>query len=159
MQRSVDVTTPSEREIKVTRIFDAPARLVFDCHTKAELVRRWLLGPPGWTMPVCEIDLNIGGTYRYVWRSDGDGAEFGVRGEFREIAAPERLVHSENMDGTEGEALCTLTFVENGGRTTLSTTMLFTSKEARDQALESGMTDGMAVSYDRLETLMTEKVG
>ncbi|SDR55221.1 Uncharacterized conserved protein YndB, AHSA1/START domain [Rhizobiales bacterium GAS113] len=158
MPATVDVTTPSEREIKVTRVFDAPARLVFDFHTKAEHVQKWLLGPPVWSMPVCEIDLRVGGRYHYVWRNAGNGAEFGARGEYREIAAPTRIVHSESMDGAEGEALCTLTFVESGGRTTLSTTMLFSSKEARDQALQSGMTDGMSMSYDRLEAVMNEKV-
>ena len=155
MPVTVDVTTPSEREIRVTRTFDAPARLVFDFHTKAEHVQKWLLGPPGWSMPVCDIDLRVGGRYQYVWRNDDSGAEFGARGEYREITAPERLVHSERMDGTEGEALCTLTFVESGARTTLSTTMLFSSKDARDEALQSGMTDGMAVSYERMEEVMS----
>jgi uncharacterized protein YndB with AHSA1/START domain len=159
MPATVNVTTPSDREIKVIRTFDAPARLVFDFHTRAEHVQRWLLGPPGWSMPICEIDLRPGGRYRYLWRSDDRGREFGVRGEFREIEAPRRLVHTENMDGMEGEVLCTLTFVENAGRTTSSMTMLFASKEARDRALQSGMTDGMSASYDRLEAVMNAKGG
>ena len=159
MPTTVEVTTPSDREIRVTRTFDAPARLIFDYHTKAEYVQKWLLGPPGWSMPVCDIDLRVGGRYHYVWRNDDDGAEFGARGEYREIAAPERLVHSESMDGAEGEALCTVTFVESGARTTLSTTMLFASKDARDEALQSGMTDGMSVSYERLEAVVNEKTG
>ncbi len=154
MPATVDVTTPSDREIRVTRAFAAPARLLFDFHTKAEHVQKWMLGPPGWSMPICEIDLRVGGRYQHVWRNADDGAEFGARGEYREIAAPERLVHSESMDGAEGEALCTLTFVESGGQTTLSTTMLFSSKDARDEALQSGMTDGMAVSYERLESVV-----
>ena|ERR1700736_540999 len=157
MPATVDVTTPSDREIQVTRTFDAPAQLIFDFHTKPEHVQKWLLGPPGWSMPVCDIDLTVGGRYRYVWRNDDNGAEFGTHGEFREIAAPRRLVHSESMDGTEGEALCTLTFAESGGRTTLSTTMRFPTSEARDRALQSGMTDGMSVSYERLETVLNEK--
>jgi len=166
--KTVDVTTPSDREIKVTRTFEAPARLVFDFHTKAEHVQRWMLGPPGWSMPICEIDLRVGGAYRHVWRSDENGAEFGFRGTYRETSAPTRLVHTERMDplpagentaNPDEEALCTLTFVEHGGRTTLTTTMLFSSPEARDQALQSGMTDGMSISYDRLEALMNEKVG
>jgi uncharacterized protein YndB with AHSA1/START domain len=159
MPATVDVTTPSDREIRVTRTFDAPAELIFNFHTKAEHVQKWLLGPPGWSMPVCNIDLRVGGHYQYVWRNDDNGAEFGARGEYREIAAPQRLVHSESMDGTEGEALCTLTFVESGGRTTLTTTMLFPSKEARDQALQSGMTDGMSVSYERLESVLNDNIG
>jgi uncharacterized protein YndB with AHSA1/START domain len=154
MKRTVDVTTPSEREIQVTRDFDAPAQLVFDFHTKPEHVQEWLLGPPGWSMPICEIDLRVGGIYRYVWRNDAGKGEFGVRGAFREIAAPARLVHTETMDGAPGEALCTLAFVQSGESTTLTTAMLFSSKEARDQALQSGMADGMSASYDRLEQRM-----
>jgi uncharacterized protein YndB with AHSA1/START domain len=151
----VDVTTPSDREITVTRVFNAPAQRIYDCHMKPALVQRWLLGPPGWTMPVCEIDPKIGGKFRYVWRSEKDATEFGIRGEFLEIAEPGRIVHSEQMDGMPGEAIVTTTFVESDGRTTLTTTMRFASKEARDGALQSGMTDGMSVSYDRLETVMT----
>ena len=161
MPSPVDVTLPTDREIVVTRVFDAPADVLFDCHTKPELVRRWMLGPDGWTMPVCEIDLRVGGGYRYVWRSDADGSEFGFRGEYREIAAPERLVHTEGFDGTEAgeayDALCTLTLVEADGRTTLTQAMRFPSTEARDQALQTGMTDGMGTSYDRLEVLAGER--
>ena len=157
MKPSVGVTTPSDFEIEVVRTFNAPARLVFDFHTQVKHVQKWQLGPDGWSMPICEIDLRVGGTYHYMWRNDGNGTEFGFHGEFREIVAPTRLVHTESPDGVEGEALCTLTFVERDGRTTLSTTMRFQSKEARDQALQSGMTDGMAVSYDRMEALMSPK--
>jgi uncharacterized protein YndB with AHSA1/START domain len=154
----LDVTTPSDREIKVTRTFNAPAAQVFDCHTRAEYVKRWLLGPPGWSMPVCEIDLKVGGRYRYLWREEASGTQFGVQGEYREISAPNHIVHTENMDGIEGEMLATLDLTENEGRTTLVMTMLFPSKESRDQALQSGMTEGMSGSYDRLEGVMGEKV-
>ena len=155
MPHTVDVTTPSDREVRVTRTFDAPRSLIFDCHTKPDLVRRWLLGPPGWTMPVCEIDFRVGGRYRYVWRSDADGSEFGLGGQFREIAAPERIVHTERPEGSEGgDALCTLTLAEEGGRTVLTQMIMFPSREVRDQVLQTGMTDGMAASYDRLEGLL-----
>src|SRR5258705_3667249 len=130
---SVDVTTPSASEIKVTRVFNAPAKLVFDCHTKAKLVQRWLLGPPGWSMPVCEIDLKVGGSYRYVWRNDSSGAEFGTRGKFLEIDAPGRIVHSETMDGMECEAIATMTLVEIGGGTTLTMLLRFPTPTTRDQ--------------------------
>ncbi|MDQ3809254.1 MAG: SRPBCC domain-containing protein, partial [Chloroflexota bacterium] len=113
MTHPIDVTTPSDREIRVTRVFDAPRSLIFDCHTKPDLVRRWLLGPPGWSMPVCEIDLRVGGQYRYVWRNDVDGREFSIGGEYREVVPPERIVHTERYEGDEGgeggEALSTLT--------------------------------------------------
>lgn len=159
MPAPVTVTHPTDRAVTVSRVFAAPADLVFACHTTPQLVQKWQLGPPGWSMPICEIDLRIGGDYRYVWRSDADGSEFGFVGRYREIAAPERLVHSESMIGTPGEALVTTTFEQQGNQTTLSVTMSFESKDVRDQVLLTGMTDGMAVSYDRLEDLLAEKVG
>ena len=155
MSRTVDVTTPSDREIRVTRVFDAPRNLVFDCHTQPELIKRWLLGPPGWTMPVCEVDLRVGGKYLYTWRSDADGSEFSIGGVHREIVAPERIVTLENFMGDE--ALNTLTLTEKNGRTTLVQTMQFENRDKRDQALKTGMTDGMGISYDRLEDLMEEQ--
>jgi uncharacterized protein YndB with AHSA1/START domain len=158
---TVNVTVPNDREIVVTRAFDAPRSLVWECHTSPELVRRWMLGPDGWTMPVCDIDLRVGGGYRHVWRNDADGSHFGFQGKYKEIVAPERLVHSERWDGAQGgdevDAQCTLTLVERGGRTTLTYSMVFPSKDVRDQALQSGMTDGMAAGYDRLDTLMAER--
>jgi uncharacterized protein YndB with AHSA1/START domain len=153
MPSSLEITTPSEREILVTRTFDAPSELVFEYHTKPQYVRQWLLGPPGWSMPICEIDLRAGGRYRYVWRNDADGSEFGVHGEFREVAAPNRLVHTESMDGMPGEAICTSTFAKSGNQTLFTLVMQFFSREERDRALQSGMTDGMSMSYDRLENL------
>jgi uncharacterized protein YndB with AHSA1/START domain len=157
MPHPVEVTFPSDREVRVTRVFDAPRDLIFEAHTEAGLVRRWMLGPDGWTMPVCEIDLRVGGQYRYVWRNDADGSEFGFRGEYHEIVVPGRIVHSERPDGPEGgaveAALCTLVLTEQGGRTTLTHTMRFATPELRDQVVATGMTDGMATSYDRLETI------
>jgi len=151
---NLQVTTPSDREIAMTRVFDAPRALVFEALTTPELVQRWLLGPPGWSMPHCEIDLKVGGAYRYVWRNDEKGMEFGTGGVFREIHPPERIVHTEQMDGVPGEALNTTLLTERDGRTTLTLTMLFDSKEARDGALGSGMEKGVAVSYDRLADLL-----
>lgn len=156
MPKPVDVSTPSDREIRVARTFDAPARLVWDCHTKPELIRRWMLGPPGWSMPVCEVDLTVGGAYRYRWRSDEDGTEFGSTGVHKEIVPFERIVTSERMEGFDGEAINTLVFEERGGRTTAIMTMLFASKEARDGALQTGMSDGMAMGYDRMDDILAE---
>src|SRR4051812_39118545 len=104
---NLQVTTPSDREIAMTRVFDAPRALVFEALTTPELVQRWLLGPPGWTMPHCQIDLKVGGAYRYVWRNDEKGMEFGTGGEFREILPPKRIVHTERMDGAPGGRLTT----------------------------------------------------
>jgi len=152
---TLKLTTPTDREIAMTRVFDAPRHLVFDAFTKPELVKQWLLGPPGWTMPVCEIDLRVGGAYRYVWRH-ADGREMGMGGIYREIVPQERLVCTELFDQAwyPGEALVTTTLVEQGGRTTLTSTMLYVSQETRDAVLKSGMERGVAASYDRLEELL-----
>ena len=154
--RALEVTTPTEREIVMTRVFDAPRKLVFDAHTKPELVKRWLLGTPGWSMPVCEIDLMVGGKYRYVWRRDQDGPQMGMGGVYREIVTPERLVATEKFDEAwyPGEAVDTLVLVEQGGKTTLTQTMLVESRETRDAVLKSGMERGVAASYDRLAELL-----
>jgi uncharacterized protein YndB with AHSA1/START domain len=156
MPMKLQVTTPSEREIRVTRTFDAPPGLVFEYHTKPELVKKWLLGPPGWSMPVCEIDLRAGGRYRYVWRNDDNGTEFGVQGEFREVHPPTRIVNVEKMDGVPGEVTCTASFSPVREGTLYTLTMQFESQELRDGALESGMTDGMSMSYDRLDDVSQE---
>jgi len=158
MPTPVDVTTPSDREIVVKRSFDAPRSLIWDCHTKPELMKRWLLGPPGWTMTVCEVDLRVGGAYRFRW-SNGEGHEFGSQGEHLEIVAPERLVTSEKMEGFDGASTNTLVLTEEDGKTLLTMTMVFPTKEVRDAALQSGMADGMAMSYDRLQEIADEKVG
>jgi uncharacterized protein YndB with AHSA1/START domain len=153
---NLKVTTPSDREIVMTRVFDAPRRLVWDAYTKPDLLRQWLLGPPGWSMPVCEIDLRVGGKYRYLWRNDSDGTEMGMGGVYREIRAPERLVTTERFDQAwyPGEGVGTLVLLEQGGRTTLTLTMLYVSREAREAALKSGMEQGVAASYDRLAELV-----
>jgi uncharacterized protein YndB with AHSA1/START domain len=158
---SFKVSTPSNREIRVTRDFDARRRLVFDAFTKPELVRRWLLGPPGWTMPLCEIDLRIGGAYRYVWRSEQDGSQMALGGVFREITPVERLVATEKFDDAwyPGEALDTTVFVETGSITRTTITILYESQEARDTARRSGMEYGMAAGYERLEKLLPTLTG
>lgn len=153
---TLQVTTPSDREIAMTRVFNAPRHLVFDALTKPELVKKWLLGPPGWTMPVCQIDLRVGGQYRYMWRRESNGKEMGMGGVYREILPQERLVCTELFDEAwyKGESLITTTLVEQGGRTTMTTTMLYVSQEARDDVLKSGMESGVAASYDRLADLL-----
>lgn len=152
---SFKVTTPSDREIEIRRDFHAPRQLVFDAFTKPELVRRWLLGPEGWTMPVCEIDLRVGGTYRYLWRKAGE-KDMGISGVFREVTPPSRLVATEKFDDAwyPGEALDTTVFVEDGEITRTTITVLYESKEARDVARRSGMEYGMAAGYARLEELL-----
>jgi uncharacterized protein YndB with AHSA1/START domain len=157
------VTLPSDREVKVTRSFRAPRALVYRAYTEPELVRRWLLGPPGWAMPVCEMDVRVGGRYRWRWRSEQDGKEFGFSGTFKEVQPASRIVHTEAYDpGTVADAypgepaLVTVTFAEDGGVTTVTTLIDFGSKETRDAAVATGMTDGMEQSYQLLDRLLTE---
>lgn len=150
----LEITLPSDREIAMTRAFNAPRELVFEAWTTPELVRRWLGAFADWTMPVCEIDLRVGGTYRYLW-SNGS-MQMGLSGEFREIAAPERIVATEKYDDPwyEGDAIATVTFTEEDGRTTLVEIVKYASKEVRDAVLQSPMETGVAASFDRLEELL-----
>ena len=142
-------TTPSDREILGTRVVHAPRELVWEAWTSPEHVPNWLLGPDGWTMPVCEIDLRPGGGWHFVWRRS-DGTEMEMRGEYREVEPPERLVHTESWGGDWPETLNTLILSEEDGKTTMAQTVLYPSKEARDAALATGMKDGASVSFDRL---------
>jgi uncharacterized protein YndB with AHSA1/START domain len=158
------VTLPSDREVKVERSFRAPRALVYRAYTEPELVRRWLLGPPGWSMPVCEMDVRVGGRFRWRWRSDENGSEFGFMGAFREVQAPSKLVHTEAYDpGTVGggypgeDAIVTVTFTEADGVTTMTTLIDFGSKQGRDAAVATGMTDGMEQSYQLLDRLLDEQ--
>jgi uncharacterized protein YndB with AHSA1/START domain len=143
------VATPTDRETVITRVFDAPSRLVFDAWTNPKHVPHWMLGPEGWTMPVCEIDLRPGGAWHFVWRRS-DGTEMAMRGVYREITPPERLVSTESWGGDWPETLNTLILSEEGGKTTSTVTILYPSKEARDAALKTGMKEGMSMSFDRL---------
>ncbi|MBX9746564.1 MAG: SRPBCC family protein [Hyphomonadaceae bacterium] len=158
------VTTPSDREVRVTRTFKAPRQLVWDAHTKPELVTKWMLGPPGWSMPVCEMDVRAGGKYRWRWQSDEDGKQFGFFGTFGEVNAPAKLTHDEYYDPgdiggsmlSDDPALVTVELSESAGVTTLVCTMKFSSKEARDGAVATGMTDGMEMGYARLDDLFKQ---
>ena len=149
------VTTPTDREIVMTRVFAAPRNLVFDAWTNPELVRRWLLGPPGWTMPVCEIDLRVGGAYRFEWLGQ-DGTVMGMGGVYREIVIPERIVNTQlfDRDWTGGETLGTLLLTEQGGKTTLTNKVLYSSREARDGALRTRMAEGVEAGYARLDEIL-----
>ena len=149
---TLKVTTPTDREIVLTRVFDAPRRLVFDAFTKPELLQRWF-GPHGWSMPVCEVDLRVGGGFRFVLRGP-DGKDLGMRGIYREIEPPERSVHTESFDDYPGESQVTGVWVEQGGKTTLTVTVLYPSREVRDAVIQSGMGHGAAESYDKLAELL-----
>jgi uncharacterized protein YndB with AHSA1/START domain len=152
---TLKVTTPTEREIAMTRVFDAPRNLVFDAYTKPELVKRWLGVHGGWSWAVCEIDLRVGGSYRFVWRGPG-GEEMGMRGVYREVVVPERIVATEAFDQSwyPGEAVSTVVMVQQGDRTTLTLTVRYESREARDAVLKSPMEQGVAAGFDKLEELL-----
>jgi uncharacterized protein YndB with AHSA1/START domain len=152
---ALKVTTPSDREIAMTRAFDAPRRLVFDAWTKPELLKRWLGVFGGWSMDACEVDLKVGGRYRFVWRGP-DGSKMAMGGVYREVVPGERLVATETFDDPwyEGEAVGTTVFVEQGGKTTVTTTVRYASREVRDAVLKSPMESGVAKSYDALDQVL-----
>lgn len=153
---STEFTTPTDREVVATRTFDAPRELVWDMFTKPEHLQQWLLGPDGWEMPICEVDLRPGGTYRYGWAEAETGANpFELSGTFKEIEQPHRIVHTEQFMGEGPESIVTLELTEEDGKTRMTTTMLYPSKEVRDQVLATGMTDGAGKSYDRLAEYLT----
>ena len=164
MTKPLQVSMPSDREVRVVRTFNAPRQLVWDAHTKPELIRKWMLGPPGWSMPVCEMDVRIGGAYLWRWRSDAEGKEFGFFGDFTEVSKPGALAHTQTYDpGDVGgsmyndePAVISTVFTEAGGVTTLTLTMLFPSKEARDGAVSTGMTGGMEIGYERLDDMFAK---
>jgi uncharacterized protein YndB with AHSA1/START domain len=142
----------------MTRVFDAPRRLVFKAWTTPELMKRWLYGPEEFRLAVCEFDMRVGGAVRFEWRNaEGKGKGMGLSGVCREAVAPERLVFTEvwDEDWTGGETLVTLVFTEDAGKTTMTQTVLYSSQAARDGALKTGMEHGAAMSYDRLAELLT----
>ena len=147
-------TLPGARELHLTRQFQAPRPLVWDCHTQPALIRRWLLGPPGWTMPVCEVDLRVGGRYRYEWHGP-NGLAMALSGVYREIAPPERLQDTQMFDDnwTQGPADTTLSLFEDGGGTRLELLITYASQAARDHALATPMMDGMEAGYRRIDGL------
>jgi len=151
---TLTVTTPTDREIVIARVLNAPRALVFDCYTKPELLKRWLSGPDGWQLAVGDNDLRVGGAYRWVWRGPG-GMEMGLRGVHREIVRPERIVRTELFDDKPGEAIGTLLLTEEDEETTVTMKMLYSSREARDGALKSGMEKGVSANLNKLAELLS----
>ena len=167
INNKAQVSLPSDTEVRVTRDFKAPRKLVWQAHTDPTLFQRWIGGYPGWSMPVCEMDVRPGGKYRWHWRMDAEGKEFGFHGEYREVDAPGLMVQAEyyypgDFGGAmvpNNLAIIRTTFSEENGVTTLVTLMDYGSKEARDAAVSTGMTDGMETSYQRLEGVLAEQQG
>ena len=147
------VTTPTDTQVRLSRTVNAPRHLVYEAHIKPEHLRRWLGFPEGWTMPICEIDARPGGAWRYGWRQDS-GGEMIMGGIVKDIVPNERIVTTERWGPEWPETLNTVVFTESGGVTTITTTVTYPSKEARDAALQTGMADGLEVSYTRLDRLL-----
>ena len=158
MKQSTEIviTTPSDREVVMTRVFDAPRSLVFEAFTSAELLPRWLEAP-GRSMTVCEIDLRVGGAYRFVWSGPGQ-KRVGSYGVYRDVVAPERVVRTEAWeDWDAGEVLVTTEFTEDDDHTIVTVTARFPSREIRDQVLEAGMKSGAVTNYERLAVLLSHR--
>jgi uncharacterized protein YndB with AHSA1/START domain len=155
MPNTLSITAAGDREIVMTRAFDAPRPLVWDAVTKPELLKRWLGVHNGWELAVCEMDLRVGGTYRYVWRGP-NRAEMGMGGTYLELVKPERIVNTEKFDDPwyPGEGVGTMTLSEHGGKTTMTTTVRYESKAARDMVLASPMESGMVAGYNALDAVL-----
>ena len=143
-------TTPADNQVQVTRVLNAPRKLVFETYTTPKHLQKWLLGPPGWTMPICEFDARPGGAWRYVYRKD-DGNEMTLSGVVREFTPPERVVTTESWGPQWPETINTVVFTEVAGQTTITVTVTYPSKEARDAALQTGMKEGMDQGFARLD--------
>jgi uncharacterized protein YndB with AHSA1/START domain len=154
---NLTVTTPTDRQVVMTRAFNAPRALVWKAMSTPELIKRWLFGPPGWEMTTCEDDARVGGTFRWAWRGP-NGEAMAMHGVYREVVPPERVVRTECFEfgcaPQAGEQLATLVLAEQGDGTLLTITLLYPSKEARDGAIASGMEHGVAASYDKLAEIL-----
>ena len=150
---TLSITTPSDREVTMSRRFDAPRELVFEALTTPDLLRRWY-GPDGWELVVCEMDVRVGGAWRFLGRTS-DGREVGQHGTFLEVDPPERLVQTERWtDWDPGETLVTTTLAAIGVATLLTTTMRFPSQEVRDVVMRSGLDQGAKQGYEKLASLL-----
>ena len=161
--KPAEVSTPSDQEVLIKRSFDAAADLVWRAYTEPALMRRWLTAMPGWSMPVCEMTTEVGGKYRWRWRDDANGVEFGFTGEMLEVEPESKIVHTQTYDpGTmggsmgDGASVITVTFNETEGITNVSTSIKFASRGDRDAAISTGMTDGMEMSYKQLDEVLGE---
>jgi uncharacterized protein YndB with AHSA1/START domain len=142
----------SDTQVRITRVIRGRADQVWRAHHEPELLKRWLLGPDGWTMPVCEVASRTGETYRYEWEADDGSQRFGFEGELLESQPPHRAVTTERMIGMEGPATMNeMTLTPVGAGTLLTLVITYPSAEVRDIVLGTGMTDGMEASYARLE--------
>jgi uncharacterized protein YndB with AHSA1/START domain len=158
--KSADVQKTSDTSVQIKRSFNASKDIVFKAFTTPSLLKRWMLGPPGWDMPICEMELKEGGKFRWGWKNRSNGFEFGFFGTYRRVTASQEIVHTQTFDpGTMGgdmgkECLLTVTFTENAGVTTVTTQIKYQSHEDMEKALATGMTDGMEMSYQLLDGIL-----
>lgn len=159
MTRTLDISPVEDRKLLITRTFDAPRRLVFDAMTKPEMLKEWMRGPEGWSLPHCEAELRAGGAWRYTWRHD-DGREMAASGRYLEFTPPDRTIHTElfDEDWTGGETVITTTYKETNGRTTVTLSIEYSSEDARERVLKSPMAEGMETSYARLDALLKSRL-
>ncbi len=158
--KGLQVTTPTDTTIVLTRTFNAPRRLVWEAMFTPDRMRRWMLPPPGLTMTVCECEARAGGALSLAWKSDEADPVMTLRGEFTEVIPYERAVHTETMalgsGQTIGSQVETHEFAEEGGVTTMRITQVYVSKDARDEAIASGMDQGMEACYQQLDAVLAQ---
>ena len=160
LPKGLQVSTPTDTTIVLTRTFNAPRRLVWEAMTDPVKMRRWMLPPPGWTMTVCECEARVGGALRLAWKSEDGDPVMTLQGVFTEVVTHERMVHTETMalgsGQTIGSLLETHEFAEKDGVTTMRITQAYDSKEARDGAIASGMDQGMETGFKQLDALVAQ---
>jgi uncharacterized protein YndB with AHSA1/START domain len=156
----LQISTPSDTTIVLTRTFNAPRRLVWEAMFTPERMRRWMLPPPGWTLTLCECDPRVGGALKLAWKSEEADPAMTLQGVFTEVVLHERIVHTETMALGSGQVIGTLLekheFAEKGGVTTMRITQTYDSKDDRDGALASGMDQGMEAGYVQLDALLAQ---
>ena len=149
---TLKVEAAGDRDVIMTRVFDAPREMVYDAFSKPELLKRWF-GPHGWSLETCDVDHRVGGGFRFMLVGP-EGHRMGMRGTYLEISPPERSVHRESFDDYPGDSIVTAVFTENAGKTTMTATVSYSSKEVRDAVIASGMEHGAAETYDKLADLL-----
>jgi len=156
--KALQISTPTDTTIVLTRSFNAPRRLVWEAMFTPDKMRRWMLPPPGWTLTVCEVEVRVNGVLSLAWKSDDADPAMTLRGVFTEVIPHERIVHTETMALGSGQTIGTLVetheFAEKGGVTTMRITQAYDSKQARDGALASGMDQGMEAGYEQLDAML-----
>lgn len=159
--KGLQVSTPTDTTIVLTRTFNAPRRLVWEAMLTPDRMRRWMLPPPGWALTICECDARVAGALRLVWKSAEADPVMTLHGVFTEAVAPERMVHTETMVLGSGEPIGsqveTHEFTEKGGVTSMRITQVYASKEARDGAVASGMEQGMEAGYKHLDAVLAHR--